>query len=162
MGAVEEAMRDDMVIQHSAETLRKRLVLTRVWAGFVIAWAVIRTIVIWAALGDYGFNPWIYLSIDLVCATTDAITTPRMVLYFIDDRYKLAIRWALISLVAFVIPDIYIFAGTRTLPTRVIVILCSVILVMTLLAVISVVRKIRKGRAVRAVIEGVAAVHGHA
>lgn len=162
MGAVEEAVKNGMVIQHSAETMHKRKMLTRVWAGAVIVWAVIRTIVIWAALRDYGFNPWIYLSIDLVCATTDAITTPRMVLYFIDDRYKLAIRWAIISLIAFVIPDVYIFVSTRTLPTRVIVILCSVILVMTLLAVFSVVRKIRKGRAERELAEALAAAHGHA
>ena len=113
------------MIQHSAETMRKRQMLSRVWAAAVILWAVIRTAIIWAALGDYGFNPWIYLCIDLVCATTDAITTPRMVLYFIDDNYRLAIKWGVISLVAFVIPDIYIFVGTRTLPTRVIVVLCA-------------------------------------
>jgi hypothetical protein len=139
------------MIQHSAETIRKRQMLCRLWAGVVILWSVIRTFVIWAALGDYGFNPWIYLSIDLVCATTDAITTPRMVLYFIDDNYRLAIRWGVISLVAFVIPDIYIFVGTRTLPTKVIVVLCAVILAMTTLAVVSIVRKIRKGRAQRAI-----------
>ena len=149
------------MIQHSAETMRKRQMLSRAWAAVVIAWAVIRTIVIWAALGDYGFNPWIYLAIDLVCATTDAITTPRMVLYFIDDNYRFAIRWGIISLVAFVIPDIYIFVGTRTLPTRVIVVLCGVIVAMTSLAVISIVRKIRKGRAERAILEA-AVLHGHA
>jgi len=150
------------IIQHSAETLRKRQVLCRLWAGVVILWAVIRTIVIWAALGDYGFNPWIYLAIDLVCATTDAITTPRMVLYFIDDRYRLAIRWAVISLVAFVIPDVYIFVGTRTLPGSVILVLCAVILTMTALAVISIVRKIRKGRKERAILEAAGVLHGHA
>lgn len=142
------------MIQHSAETMRKRQMLSRAWAAVVIVWAVVRTIVIWAALGDYGFNPWIYLAIDLVCATTDAITTPRMVLYFIDDNYRLAIRWGVISLVAFVIPDIYIFVGTRTLPTKVIVVLCAVILAMTTLAVVSIVRKIRKGRAERAIQQG--------
>ena len=149
------------MIQHSAETMRKRQMLSRAWAAVVIVWAVVRTIVIWAALGDYGFNPWIYLAIDLVCATTDAITTPRMVLYFIDDNYRFAIRWGIISLVAFVIPDIYIFVGTRTLPTRVIVVLCGVIVAMTSLAVISIVRKIRKGRAERALLEA-AVLHGHA
>ena len=150
------------MIQHSAETMRKRQTLCRAWAAVVILWAVIRTIVIWAALGDYGFNPWIYLCIDLVCATTDAITTPRMVLYFIDDNYRLAIRWGIISLVAFVIPDVYIFVGTRTLPTRVIVVLCGVILAMTSLAVLSIVRKIRKGRAERALLEAAAVLPGHA
>ncbi|MGZ4766763.1 MAG: hypothetical protein ACXVH5_10400, partial [Ilumatobacteraceae bacterium] len=98
-----------MIIQHTAETLRKRQMLTRVWAGVVIAWSVVRTIIIWAALGDYGFNPWLYLSIDLVCSTIDAMTTPRMVLRFIDDHYKSAVEWGILSLVAYLIPDVYIF-----------------------------------------------------
>jgi hypothetical protein len=162
MGAVEEAVAMSAIVQHSAETLRRRRVLSRVWAIVVMLWSVVRTIIIWAALGDYGFNPWIYLAIDLVCATIDAITTPRMVLYFVDDDYRLAIRWAVISLVAFVIPDVYIFVGTRTLPTKVIVVLCAVIAAMTTLAVVSIVRKIRKGRAELAVLEAAGLVHRHA
>ena len=147
VGAVEEAVTMVVMVQHSAETLRKRQLFSRLWAVFVILWSVIRTVIIWAALGGYGFNPWIYLSIDLVCATIDAFTTPKMVLYFIDDHYRLAIKWGIVSLVAFVIPDIYIFAGTRTLPTRIIVVLCAIIGSMLALAVVSIVRKIRKGRA---------------
>ncbi len=137
------------LIQHSAETLRKRQVLTRVWAGVVIAWSIVRTIIIWAALGDYGFNPWIYLSIDLVCSTIDAFTTPKMVLCFIDDRFKSAMKWASISLIAYIAPDVYIFEGTRTLPTKVIVVLCVVIAGMFSLATITVMRKVRIGRAAR-------------
>lgn len=151
-----------MVIQHSVETLRKRQILTRLWASIVILWSVIRTIIIWAALGGYGFNPWIYLSIDLVCATIDAVTTPRMVLYFIDDRYRSAVKWGVVSLVAFVIPDIYIFVGTRTLPTKVIVVLCAVIASVTTLAVFSIVRKIRKGRAELALLQATASASGRA
>ncbi len=152
----------DTMTCHSAETLHKRLMLTRAWAGLVIVWSVLRTIIIWAALGDYGFNPWIYLSIDLVCATVDAITTPRMVLYFIDSHYKLAVKWFVVSLVAFIIPDVYIFVGTRSLPGRVIAVLCSVIIAMTALAGISIFRKIRKGRLEVALAEAAAATHGHA
>ena len=152
-----------VMIEHSAETLRKRQLFSRLWATLVILWSVIRTIVIWAALGGYGFNPWIYLSIDLVCATIDAFTTPKMVIYFIDENYRQAIKWGVISLVAFVVPDIYIFAGTRTLPTRIIVVLCAIIGSMLALAVVSIVRKIRKGRAERAaLLEATASVHGHA
>jgi hypothetical protein len=150
------------VIEHTAETLRKRQLLTRVWAGVVIAWSVVRTIIIWAALGDYGFNPWIYLGIDLVCSAIDAVTTPRMVLRFIDDHYRSASKWAAVSLVAYVVPDIYIFEGTRTLPTKVIVILCLVIAAMFSLATITVVRKVRIGRAARVLIEESAKVHGRA
>jgi hypothetical protein len=142
-----------MMIQHTAETLRKRQMLTRVWAGVVIAWSIVRTIIIWAALGDYGFNPWIYLCIDLVCSTIDAFTTPRMVLSFIDDRYKTAIKWGILSLVAYIVPDVYIFEGTRRLPLKVIIVLCVVITAMTSLATVTVVRKVRIGRAARQVAE---------
>ena len=151
------------MVQHSADTLRKRQLFSRLWAVFVILWSVIRAVIIWAALGGYGFNPWIYLSIDLVCATIDAFTTPKMVIYFIDEHYRLAIKWGIVSLVAFVLPDIYIFAGTRTLPTRIIVVLCAIIGSMMALAVISIVHKIRKGRAERAALLGeTATVHDHA
>ena len=151
-----------MVIQHSAETLRKRQILSRVWAAVVIGWSLIRTVVIWAALGRYGFNPWIYLAIDLVCSTIDAFTTPRMVLSFIDDLYKPAILWGIVSLIAYVIPDIYIFVGTRTLPTKVIVVLCVVIGLMLTLAVITVVRKVRKGRAARDAAQAAVTMHNRA
>ena len=150
------------MIQHTAETLRKRQLLTRVWAIIVIAWSVVRTIIIWAALGSYGFNPWIYLSLDLVCSTLDAVTTPKMVLRFIDDRHRSAIKWGVVSLVAYLVPDVYIFEGTRTLPLKVIVILCVVIVAMFSLATVTVVRKVRIGRAARLRIEQSDKVRGRA
>ena len=150
------------VIQHSAETLRKRQLYSRLWAGVVILWSVTRTVIIWAALGQYGFNPWAYLLVDLFCSTIDAYTTPRMVLSFIDDQYYTAAKWATISIVAFIAPDIYIFEGTRRLPKKVIVVLCLVIAAMLVVAVVTVVRKIRKGRAERRLAEAVVTVHGHA
>ena len=134
---------------HDPETLQRRKVLSRTWAGIVVAWAAIRTIIVWAALGDYGINPWIYLSIDLASAAVDAISTPRMVLSFVDDHYKQACKWALLTLVAFIIPDLYIFLGTKTLPKKVIIVLCLIILATLVIGVVSVVRKIRKGRAER-------------
>lgn len=135
---------------HDPATLARRKVLVRTWAGLVIGWAVIRTLIVWAAVGDYGLNPWIYLAIDVASACVDAVTTPRMVLAFVDDQYKSATKWALISLVAFIIPDLYIFIGTRELPTRIVVIVCVIISLTLSVGVISVVRKIRAGRAAKA------------
>src|SRR6185295_10266368 len=149
------------MIEHSAETLRKRLLFSRLWRVIVILWSVLRTIIIWAALRGYGFNPWIYLCIDLACSAADSFTTPRMVMRFIDDRYRSAIKWGTLSLVAYVVPDIYIFVGTRTLPAKVVAVICLVIIAMLGLAVTTVVRKIRQGRALR-VLEAIVAVQGHA
>lgn len=135
---------------HDPATLARRKVLVRTWAGLVIGWAVVRTLIVWAAVGDYGLNPWIYLAIDVASACVDAVTTPRMVLAFVDDQYKSAVKWALISLVAFIVPDLYIFIGTRELPTRIIVIVCIIISITLSVGVVSVVRKIRAGRAAKA------------
>jgi hypothetical protein len=115
----------------------------------VVVWSLIRTVIVWAAVGDYGLNPWIYLSLDLGAAIVDAMTTPRMVISFIDDHFRQAFKWAVISLVAFIIPDLYIFLGTRTLPKRIIFALCLIIGLTLTIGVVSVVRKIRKGRAER-------------
>ena len=140
-----------LALQHDdPAVLAKRKVIVRTWAGIVIGWAVIRTLIVWAAVGDYGLNPWIYLGIDLVSACIDAITTPRMVLSFIDDQYKNAAKWALISLVAFIIPDLYIFLGTRELPRRIIIIVLVIISITLSAGIISVVRKVRAGRAAKA------------
>jgi hypothetical protein len=135
---------------HDPVTLARRRLLSRTWAGVVVGWSLIRTLIVWAAVGDYGLNPWIYLAIDLASAIVDAITTPRMVLSFIDDHLKKATEWALFSLVAFVVPDAYIFLGTRTLPTRIIVIIVAIILSTLSVGVYGVVSKIKAGRAARA------------
>jgi len=134
------------VKQHDAATLQRRKVLSRTWAAVVVSWSLIRTFIVWAAVKDYGFNPWIYLGIDLASATVDAFSTPRMVIAFIDDHYRSALKWAIISLVAFVVPDIYIFLGTRTLPARIIVVLCVIIAATLVVGVVTVVRKVQKGR----------------
>lgn len=135
---------------HDPAVLARRKVLARSWAGIVIGWAFIRTLIVWAAVGDYGLNPWIYLCIDLVSACVDAITTPRMVLSFVDEEYKKATKWAAISLGAFIVPDLYIFLGTRTLPTRIIVAVVAIIGVTLSAGVISVMRKVKAGRAAKA------------
>lgn len=134
---------------HDPETLQRRRRLSYTWAAIVLSWSVVRTIVVWAAVGDYGLNPWIYLGVDLTSASIDAFSTPRMVLHFVDNRYRRAVGWAVVSLVAFIIPDVYIFLGSRTLPMRIVVIIVAIISATSSVAILAVVRKIRKGRAER-------------
>ena len=136
-------------LQHDAETLQRRKRLSRAWAGVVVVWSLVRTAIVWAAVGDYGLNPWIYFALDLGAAIVDAFTTPRMVLAFIDDHYRQAVKWALISLTVFIIPDVYIFFGSRHLPKHIIIILCVIIGLTLAIGGYGVVRRIRKGRAER-------------
>ena len=46
---------------------------------------------------------------------------------FIDDHYKTAAKWARSRSLAFLVPDVYIFVGTRELPTRIVVMVCVII-----------------------------------
>ncbi len=139
----------DEARRHDTATLARRKMLSRTWAAVVVGWSLIRTLIVWAAVGDYGLNPWIYLAIDLVSASVDAVTTPRMVLSFIDSEYRAALKWASISLVVFIIPDLYIFLGTRELPRRIIMVVVLIILATLVVGVVGVVRKVRAGRAAR-------------
>src|ERR1043165_2861827 len=88
------------------EQLRRRRRLSATWAIVVVSWSLIRAVVVWAALSDYGVNPWAYLVIDLASAGIDAITTPRFVLALIDSKYHEAAKWGAFTLFAFVIPDV--------------------------------------------------------
>jgi len=140
----------DAAKQHDTATLARRRMLSRTWAAVVVGWSLIRTLIVWAAVGDYGLNPWIYLAIDLVSASIDAFTTPRMVLSFVDDHYRQAAKWALISLVAFVIPDLYIFLGTRELPKKIIIVVLVIISITLTAGVVGVIRKVKAGRRAKA------------
>lgn len=137
------------VVEHSAATLRRRRTLSLTWAGLAISWAFVRALVAWAVLGSYGLNPWIYLMIDLASACVDAYTTPRMVISFVDRQYKKALTWALCSLVAFIVPDLYLFLGTGHLPKKVVSIMIGIICLTFTLAVVSVIRKVAKARSER-------------
>ena len=134
---------------HPDAVSRRRRRLSRTWAVMVISWSLIRTTVVWATLGDYGLDPWAYLAVDLGSASIDAFSTPRMVTQFIDHGWRRALRWALLSLTVFVLPDLYIFLGTRSLPTRIVVAICVIVCVMASVGVYGVVRKVKAGRLLR-------------
>lgn len=130
----------------TAEQLQRRHRLSVTWAVAVVVWSVIRAVVVWVGLSQYGVNPWAYVIIDLASAGIDAITTPKFVLSLIDSKYKAAGRWGAFTLFAFVIPDIYIFKTTRELPRTVVIIICVVIAVSLAVAVVGVVTKVRAGK----------------
>ena len=76
---------DTSVCHHSAMAVgagltaaqhQRRRNLSRAWAIVVIAWAFGRTLVVWAAVGDYGINPWMYLPVSYTHLT---LPTKRIV-----------------------------------------------------------------------------------
>src|SRR6187402_2735200 len=111
--AMADDLPDDVVLTPEQIARRHRLSVT--WAVVVVAWSLIRAVVVWAGLSQYGVNPWAYLVIDLASAGIDAITTPKFVLALIDGKYHEAVKWGTFTLFAFIIPDVYIFKTTHEL-----------------------------------------------
>lgn len=143
---------------HDPATLRRRRLLSRVWAAMVIGWSLVRTLIVWAALGRYGLDPRVYLVVDLASSVVTGTSTPRMVIAFIDDHYRQAAEWAAVSLVAFLVPDVYIFLGTSHLPPRLALGVVAVIGVTLVASVVGVARKVHKGRVLRATVAAEATI----
>ena len=121
---------------------RKRL--SRVWFGAVIAYSVARAVVVWRALGDYGVNVWIYLAIDLACAIVDGINTAKLVISLADERYHDARKEGLITLVTFIVPDLYIVYSGNKLPKMVYFVLGAIVILAFVVGVIHIKKKVRK------------------
>lgn len=134
---------------HDPAILRRRKALSHTWLVATVTWSFVRTLILWATMGDYGLDPRAYMAIDLTSAVINGYTTPHMVIAFIDDRYRRATRWASVSLAAFIVPDLYIFLGTRALPSQIIVVFVGVVTLTLGIAVWGVFRKVIRGRNTR-------------
>lgn len=132
----------------SARSAKRRL-LERLWVIVVIAYGAGRAIVVWKALGQYGVNPWIYLALDVTSSWPYAVATARLVTSVIDREFSRAKSWGLLAAVTFLIPDLYILAVARDVPTEVYAIIIAIISLLALLAIISLIIKIRNGRRAR-------------
>lgn len=93
----------------------------RTWLGLVIAWAIIRAIVIKDVFGDYGINGWSYFFVDLGSGIPYAIYSGKSVINFLDKNWR-AIRWnGLLALIFFYIPDLYVLIFAKKLPISLVV-----------------------------------------
>lgn len=128
---------------------RRRKALSYTWAALVVGWSLVRAIVVWATLTDYGVNPWVFLAIDLLAAAIDGYTTPRAVLAVVDRDYGAARYWFSISAVAFVAPDVYLVAGGEPLPPLALAVIGAVVVCMATASVLGLRRRIRAERRAR-------------
>lgn len=127
--------------------LRRRRLLTRAWAIAAIAWSLVRTVLAWVLLGDYGLNPWAYLCVDLSTSVVLGQSMPRMVVGVVDGRRRTAMRWGALTALAYAIPDVYLFTSTERIPPLTVGVLAFIILAGVATTAIAVVRRIRWARA---------------
>lgn len=91
--------------------------LGRAWIVGVFAYAVVRALIVWPTLGDYGVNPWAFLVIDVGTAWPYAYGQVRVVNEARAQNWGGTQLWALIAALSFVAPYAYLAgAGSGEMP----------------------------------------------
>lgn len=117
----------------------------RSWIALVIAWAVIRAIVIKDVFGDYGINGWYYFLVDLCSGIPYAIFSGKAVINFLDKDWEAIRKNSFLSLIFFYIPDIYVLIYARQIPTSLLVGFLISIIIFTGFAIWGLRRDVEKG-----------------
>ena len=117
----------------------------RSWIALVIAWAVIRAIVIKDVFGDYGINGWNYFVVDLCSGIPYAVFSGRAVINFLDKDWLSIRKNGLLSLIFFYIPDIYILIFAKQVPFSLLIGFLISIAVFTSFAIWGLRRDVEKG-----------------
>ena len=90
-------------------------ILGRAWAIGVVLFSVGRALITWPTLSTYGVNPWVFLAIDVVTAPPYGIAQ-ALTVKILRDRTRPprdALIWAVIVVVMFLAPYIYIIAASE-------------------------------------------------
>jgi hypothetical protein len=82
----------------------------------VLAWVVIRTLVIRDVFGGYGVNPWIYFLIDLASAIPYGILSGRAVVNYLDKNWVSFRKNGFFALFFFYMPDMYVLSTAEEVP----------------------------------------------
>lgn len=131
----------------SEQVERRRRLLARLWAVATVCWSFVRTLLAWVLLGKHGLNPFAYLAVDLSTSLVLGRSTPIMVVSFIDGERRRAVRWALVTGVAYVIPDVYLFTSTHRIPPVTLAVLLTIMTISVATTVTTIVRRVRAARA---------------
>ena len=117
----------------------------RSWIALVIAWAIIRAIVIKDVFGGYGINGWSYFAVDLCSGIPYAIYSGKAVINFLDKDWVAIRKNGFLSLIFFYIPDIYVLIFARQVPTSLLIGFLISIAVFTIFAIWGLRRDVEKG-----------------
>lgn len=118
--------------------------LGKAWIAGVFAYAVVRALVVWPTLGDYGVNPLAFLVIDVGTAWPYAYGQLRVVNEARAKNWGGTQLWALIALLSFVAPYAYIAgAGSGEMPLFAWIVIGSLMVFFGLASLVRVVKQIR-------------------
>ena len=117
----------------------------RTWIVGVLAYSVVRALIVWPTLGDYGVNPVAFLIIDVGTAWPYAYGQVRVVKEARAQNWSGTQVWALISMLAFIAPYAYIAgAGSGDMPLIAWVIIGTLMVAFGVASVVRIRKQIRQ------------------
>lgn len=116
----------------------------RAWILGVFGYSVLRALIVWPTLGDYGINPWAFLVIDVGTAWPYAYGQVRVVNEARMRNWGGTQLWALIAMLSFIAPYAYIAgAGSGEMPLIAWIVIGLLMLFFGLASLVRVIKQIR-------------------
>ena len=119
---------------------RKKL-FSYAWLVAVMLWCVIRIGVVSVWLSQYGVNTSVFAVIEIVSSVIYGVASARTVLALVGKRRRNALLWGLASVVAYLVPDVYVFSAGRSLPLLSYVVIITLIVVLVSVGILDVRRR---------------------
>jgi len=126
------------------ENTKHQHLVERLWILIVLIWGCIKAVVIKDVFGKYGINTWVYLAIDLGIAVPYALSTARFVIFGLEKKWHKAWPYGIAAIIFHFIPDIYVLAGTHSVPKVIYFLFGATVIVFTYLGYRNVRGQIKK------------------
>lgn len=118
--------------------------LKQAWIAAVMAYSLIRTVLIWKIFAKYGVNQYLYLTIDLICSYFYAIYSTKLVIETSRTHYRKLLKYLSLTLIFNFLPDFYVLLNAKEVPNFIIQSFIKVIIILGLVAALGIYREIRK------------------
>jgi uncharacterized membrane protein YhaH (DUF805 family) len=120
---------------------QRRKLFSYAWLVAVMLWCAIRIGVVSVWLSQYGVNTSVFAVIEIVSSVIYGVASARTVLALVGKRRRNALLWGLASVVAYLVPDVYVFSAGRSLPLLSYVVIITLIVVLGSVGILDVRRR---------------------
>jgi len=136
------------VTEVEAERSSRRRKLELSWVIGVLVFVIVRFIVAYSALSDYGLTVWIFGFLDIATAVPYAVGTARLVTSLVDKNVQAAARWGIIACVSFLAPYAWVAWAGRDgeFPSAVYIAIVVLVVCLGANAVVGILRRVRAAR----------------
>ncbi len=124
----------------------RRARFERVWILASIAYGGIRAALVWKFLRKYGVNPYIFGVIEFVSAAIYGKSSAQVVGAVVDGAWIRLRPWLAIAVLSYFAPDAYVFLSAGRLPSDVLAIVISVVIVTLVLTGVGMIAQVRRAR----------------